>query len=502
MLKGKLKDGKKQTIIHGLSKEKIQCYADSDTIYQRGQDYYKNGAVTDIIQSGQEIQAKVEGSQYHPYHVVIQFDKGGIQSCDCDCPYAGNYCKHTIAVLLTCLHEADKISQNERLAEKLQRLNKPQLGELIEQLAAQDISLHRQIILLTDQRHTDKDKNITLSQPARKTAVDPKPYAQEAKHLLHSLDRMRASEAYWHVAEVVRSLGSIIDKAQAFTEKNDGNNAIVILTALTKAYVKDWTLLDGSDGDTGDFFDELDDAWCEAILSAELSLLDRKKLLQKMQDWYNEVADYGIDNGFSKAILALKQGWDYPPLVKVLNGEAVDTAEWDGEDNEVDGDACGSCYRSTLTNIRIKVLSRQQRFTECLRLAQAKQMVKEACSLMIQDNQIQAAVDYAKAHLKKSNDALLIAQILREQSVIDEAMTVATLGLQLTGSKSDLGDWLSDLAENQAKLSLALQAIIIAFKDQPSLKRYEQALRLAPKTNKHNVKENLLTALRNSKDSF
>lgn len=51
---------KEQTIIPGLSEEKIQYYADNDTIYRRGQEYYKRGAITEVIQSDRQIQAEVD----------------------------------------------------------------------------------------------------------------------------------------------------------------------------------------------------------------------------------------------------------------------------------------------------------------------------------------------------------------------------------------------------------------------------------------------------------
>jgi len=51
--------------------------------YRRGQDYYEQGAVRNIVRRGQQLQAEVEGSQYEPYQVQIILDEGGIFDADC-----------------------------------------------------------------------------------------------------------------------------------------------------------------------------------------------------------------------------------------------------------------------------------------------------------------------------------------------------------------------------------------------------------------------------------
>lgn len=68
-------------------------------ILERGYDYYREGAVTDIRVNGSTIEATVEGSE--EYAVSIEWEKGKIAKMECSCPYAkdGTYCKHMAAVL-------------------------------------------------------------------------------------------------------------------------------------------------------------------------------------------------------------------------------------------------------------------------------------------------------------------------------------------------------------------------------------------------------------------
>ena len=72
------------------------------------QGHYSNGAVLTLTRRGSVIHAEVAGSEYEPYRVWINFDKGGLRSGECSYPYdRGGWCKHFVAVLLTCLHEPE-----------------------------------------------------------------------------------------------------------------------------------------------------------------------------------------------------------------------------------------------------------------------------------------------------------------------------------------------------------------------------------------------------------
>jgi uncharacterized Zn finger protein len=81
--------------IPALSEAVIRGQATAQS-FQRGQDYYHQGYVISLVQRGDALQAKVEGGQYQPYRVRVDFDKGGIIGASCTCPYDwGGWCKHT-----------------------------------------------------------------------------------------------------------------------------------------------------------------------------------------------------------------------------------------------------------------------------------------------------------------------------------------------------------------------------------------------------------------------
>jgi hypothetical protein len=64
------------------------------------------------------------------------------------------------------------------------------------------------------------------------------------------------------------------------------------------------------------------------------------------------VDDYGVDEAFEPAMAAAEQGWDYPPLVQVLQGEITERGAWEKE---------APSYADALTIARLNVLERQAR---------------------------------------------------------------------------------------------------------------------------------------------
>lgn len=74
--------------------------------FERGQTYYRDGAVLEPVRHAMELRAQCEGSDYEPYQVGATFSKNGIAETSCTCPYDyGGICKHIVALLLTYVHQ-------------------------------------------------------------------------------------------------------------------------------------------------------------------------------------------------------------------------------------------------------------------------------------------------------------------------------------------------------------------------------------------------------------
>ena len=112
--------------------------------------------------------------------------------------------------------------------------------------------------------------------------MDPNVFRRQVRTILRSLDRMRSSEAYWHVGAVVDEVQQVLEQAQGFVAAGDGHNALAILAAITEAYVADLVELDDSDGEASAFFEGLGAVWTEAVLTADLTTRERQTWAEKV----------------------------------------------------------------------------------------------------------------------------------------------------------------------------------------------------------------------------
>ncbi len=439
----------------------------------RGEDYYHAGAVGPLIRRGPQIEAEVEGSSYLPYEVRLEFDAGGLTSTYCSCPYDwGGWCKHIVAVLLTLAEHPEAVEEREPLDSLLADLKRDTLLALLLELAAEQPGLIHSI-----ERYVEM-LQATVAPPERgarprQTAIDPEPFRRQARHVLHSLDGMRTSEAYRHVSEVVEGVGQVVQQAWTFIEAGDGHNALAILEAVTDEYTRQWYYLDDSDGYAGEFFSELDPAWTEAVLTADLTQEERGEWVQKLQRWQAEVADYGIDI-FYVALEALAQGWEYPPLRRALAGEITALGAWESEDTP--------WYADELAQARLNVLERQERYAEYLHLAEAEGQTARYVTMLVRLGRAPEAVTYGLQYLATTDEALALAQALQEHIELEEALRIAEHGLTLHGQKSRLATWLCDAAAGADRNELALRAAEIAFREQPGLATYLRLQELAGET--------------------
>ncbi len=460
--------------VSNLSEALIRQHATGQS-FHRGEHYYHQGAVISLAQRGDTIQAKVEGSQYEPYSVRVAFDAGGITDATCDCPYDwGGWCKHIVATLLACLHEPDSLETRPPLDELLANLDQEQLQDLLLQLAQNDVYITEQVetqIALLQAASEPAQPAGADETPTRHTSLDPQPIRRQVYAILHSLDRMRPSEAYWHVGSVVDEISRLLDQAWSFIEDGDGRNALIFLEAVTDEYVENWYYLDGSSGETGDFFDVLGAAWTEACLVADLSPQEREAWAQKLADWQAEVDDYGVDNVFEPAQDALLQGWDDPQLQRALQGKGSQPEIWDEEPAWQD---------DALTLARLNVLERQERYQEYLHLAEAEGQIERYSLMLVRLGRVEEAVERGLQAFHTPIQCLNLAKALRQQGKIDASLQVAEHGLSLQGLyKGTLATWLRDLAEGSGKTELALRAAVAAFRSSPSLIAYQRVQALS-----------------------
>ena len=250
--------------------------------FKRGQEYYRSGAVGSLSRRGELIQGEVEGSQFSPYYIHLHAGADGIAGAACTCPYDwGGWCKHIVAVLLTCVHEPEKIVERPTLQDLLAGLDREQLHALLLELAERDPLLADSIENKVSVLQANSDQTISQRQSDSGlggTSVDQESLRRRIRSIVHGVGHTRSSEAYWRVAAVVDELNGVVEQAWSIIRDGDGLGALDILEVLTDELMAGWETLDDSDGEVGGFFYDVGQAWTEAILSADLTANETRRL--------------------------------------------------------------------------------------------------------------------------------------------------------------------------------------------------------------------------------
>lgn len=475
-----------------IDEVEIRQYASEKSFY-RGEEYYENNAVGDVVWRDGVLSAEVYGSHYLPYTIRVTFDERGVVNADCSCPYDwGGWCKHIVAVLLTYVHTPDVIEERPPLQDLLAGLDRDQLEEVLLELAARDEALVNRVeVILASIRPAEQADTASDDAQAAHVEVDPALVRRQVRAIFHQLERMPSSEAYWHVEEMVETVRDLLISAWDLIYQEEGRNAMAMLEAITGEYVEGWYHVDDSDGWASGFFDELAQAWAQACLVADLSDQEREAWAEKLQAWHEELEDYGTGYEFAMAAAAARQGWEYPPLQRTLAGEITPQGAWEGE---------APWFADPLAQARLQVLERQERYEEYLNLAQAEGQIRQYVLMLAKIGRGEEAIEQGMRHFERPDHFLPLARELQRQDEVESALSVAEHGLTLDGSKRGLAEWLRDAAAAAGEPELALAAAEILFREELSLASYLRVQELAGEQWEE-VREELLEELR-SRSSF
>jgi uncharacterized Zn finger protein len=470
-----------------LTESMIRASASAQS-FQRGQEYYEGGAISNTAIQGNVLTGECEGTSAPYYSVRVDLDEGGVAAAYCTCPYEfGGYCKHVVALLLTYLHDPQQFAIRAEPTDLLADLDRDDLAALMTKLLRDRPELYDWVeaaISTPASKHkTRKSKHKT---------VDAEVYRRQIRGIVHGLDGLRMSEAYWHVGGLVGELRGVQDTAMKFLDAGDADTALEILLALADEGGHGIEHIDDSDGELGGYMNDLGQPLAEVILSLDLSAIEREKLIARLKKIAKYLDDYGMGDGMDVALQAAEQGWEDTPIEATLQStihsvprDYDEEYEEESEEEDFDEDEDEGVpswrpgYVSDLTEAKLNVLDRQGRIDEylalCLKAGRHLRYALKLCDL----DRTSAAADYAAQHLTSSEEALRLAERLRDLKQLDMATAIGERGLQLAGSKMRLGEWLGALEEAQGRTELALQAWLAALPENPSLNTYQAVKRLA-----------------------
>ncbi|PSB51845.1 hypothetical protein C7B67_09305 [filamentous cyanobacterium Phorm 6] len=431
----------------------------SERSLNRAEDYYLGGNVTNAVLRGNMVQATVYGSQYEPYSVSLPFNPAGLTSgVFCTCPYDGDgWCKHIIATLFLCLREPESIEQGETLEDLLSRLNDAEIYELVEHLVNREPSLISAIELYVNSNAVSAPTN-QLTKIHRQSAIDPAPFRRQVRDIFREAEDYSEYE-YDEEDPITEEILELIQQAQEFSEHGDGKNSLVILEAITAGCVDDWDDVEEYVYDGSRITNALDEAWTEAILTAELTAEEEIDFQVLLEGWNDE-----WDCDFSMSLEALRQGWDYPPLQQILEGNLTGSGIWDVDAPD---------YARDLTLTRLQILDRQNRDKEYLYLAQAEGCIQQYLTMLARLGRIEESVKAAETEMTSVEEAFALVQILQEDGYSEEALKICQAGLNLPGNSTyKLAVCMSELADELGENEIALNAKIRIFEIEPSLTDY------------------------------
>ena len=475
----------------------------TDRSIERGREYVQEGVVGPLTRRGDELEADVQGSAPRPYRVWIQFEGEQIADAACTCPYDyEGWCKHIVAVLLTCAEQPDAVEIRPPLAETLAGLDRAQLQVLLLKLADRIPRLNDMIeTALPYIAPTPPDGSTTTStstQRATPVLVNTRALRQSVRNALRThgdWDEGYNEEGYGAIDDIVE----LAEQAQAALEAGDGRAALAILEAVTDEFCKHWEMLNEIGEDTSVFLDGTQTLWSEALLDPDLSGEERQHWADRLGDWMEDF-DETIADGLALLQIVVRQGWDDPTLARILRGEAVPGGLW-GDDPPP------YHQRAPIARARLRILERTGQHEAYLNLAQAEHQYDDYALKLLRLDRVESAVRAGLEQPLSDEGLLKLVKALYERGEIEAALQVAEQGLHRldtatpndaasteiaehmwefgrydSNPQSELAAWLRDRAAAHGQNERALAAGLIAFRIAPSLDAYQRVETLAGAT--------------------
>ena len=447
----------------------------SDQSFQKGQAYYKSGAIYNPARQaspgGVALTAQCEGSSAPFYRLNVELDDGGVRSASCTCPYDwGGDCKHIVALLLMYIHEPDEFSEQKSVSELLAGLDKDALAGLIQHMVERDPDLYDALELAIPAAKVAAQPTTSGNAKKRQTQVSEETYRKQINRILKQAYR---GDYYddWNEPGYIGDLQEVLETGIKFLEAGDAEGALIILRVLLEELTEEYDGDMDYNGDLACVIQDIGMPLAEAILSVELDDSAHDELQGAMQNILDNLDEMIEAEDELELILAtLERGWDELP-----NEET----EWEKYEEEY------WMVLDKLKQARLNVLVRRGDDEAFLRLAE-KSDVKRHTIKLIELGRLDEAVK-ASEKLENTSDAFTVAQKLREVGRLNEAIALAEKGLEMGGPYlNQLALWLALLEESQDRKDKALSAYRIAYDESPKIEIYRHIKRLSG-TNWENI---------------
>lgn len=274
-----------------LTEADIRSWTDPGS-FSRGLRYHQDGHIINPRRQGNTLKARCIGSRPQPYRVEITLASEGIAYGHCSCPVGlGGYCKHTVALLLTWLHEPHIFTTVEDIETALERRSKAELIVLIRRML---------------DRHPDLETLLRLPVVGE---------AREVAPVDHELIRRQARGAFagigyddWHAAyDVAQRLLELVQIGDDYAAIERWRDASTIYRIVMEEALDNYSAVHDESGYLHDVVDQCVDG-LEACLIAAQDPSRRRQLLDALFAVYRWDLDVeGIDMGHRAPSVILEQ---------------------------------------------------------------------------------------------------------------------------------------------------------------------------------------------------
>jgi uncharacterized Zn finger protein len=426
-----------------LSEEDLRGLSSAQS-FERGKDYYNDGAVFDTRKVGDELRGYCHGSSNPPYLVSARLGPNGVVDVHCTCPYDwGGICKHIVALLLTWVNEPEMFQASAPVDDRLAGKSKEDLITLIQEMLKREPELER---LLDLPFNPVPGSPLDLSAFRRqidfilqKRFSDPQEQAYELAALVETADRLSAEEN-WLAAGAIYHLilSEIVPDYDEFYDE-DGDISSVLQKCAQGLEVS--------------FTEGIPDratrkSWFEALLEAE----------------FKDIEMGGIDLAYPAQDILVEHPTDEEwREIEARIREKIGSMK----------DRYSRWGREALVNLLARRLESAEREEEISDLIFDLGSEEQQAFELLRQGRYAEAVAVAEKHFVDLPGLVLqFADALVQSGGITEAVAYVTGQLE-TRSRISYLPWLAQVAEKQQDHPTALRWWQDLFRESPNLKNYQ-----------------------------
>jgi uncharacterized Zn finger protein len=418
--------------------------------FDRGQQYYRNGAITNPTRQDNRIWADCYGSEV--YQTSATLTASAVADLHCSCPYDwGGACKHEVALLLTYVHQPDDFHVIPPLRELLANHSRDDLLTLIDRVLQQQPDLLTSLEIAAE---------VSAPQPAGKQ-IDTSAYRRQIQRALRGDDMRTISKALEPALKMAEQLYNAGDNFNA------GRFYQILLAEITTSYDGELQSID-YDGDVACFSQDAAEGLGHCLADALIDPATRQEWLNTLLEGVLEDMNLG---GIDFAAGAVE------PLI-----ELATDAEWEVLEAQIRQalDRSDSHWsRDRLTGLiasRLEHVGRAEAAQDVmLELSSPEQKV----FVLLNQGRYDVAIGMAKQHLSTYPGLVIqFADALIAAGEDKKALRYITEQAD-TESRYGYGEWLAKYYREHGDAKTALKFEEASFMQRPWLDNYQRIQKLA-----------------------